>query len=71
MQVNEFSDYKIAFEDEVRNCEDMVMDEKRGAIILSCDAGRDKWNTVMVSSISNILFAKLIIAISGHIHRSD
>ncbi|QDS75593.1 hypothetical protein FKW77_006300 [Venturia effusa] len=45
--VNKFSAYKVAFEDEVRNCEDVVMDENKGVVIFSCDAGRDKWNTVM------------------------
>lgn len=49
--VNTFSASKIAFENEVRNCEDVVLDEKAGFVIFSCDAGRDKWNTVMVSVI--------------------
>lgn len=47
--VNNFSAYKIALENEVRNCEDVVLNEKRGVVIFSCDAGRDRWNTVMVS----------------------
>jgi arylesterase/paraoxonase len=42
-----FSIYEIKFRDELRNCEDIVMIEKEGAAILSCDPGRDQWNTVM------------------------
>ncbi|KAI9926190.1 hypothetical protein MW887_004653 [Aspergillus wentii] len=45
--VKAFSDYKIKLQDQVRNCEDAVIDESRGIAILSCDPGRDKWNTVM------------------------
>lgn len=47
--ISEFSEYKVKFENQIRNCEDIVLDEKRGAAILSCDPGRDWWNTVMVS----------------------
>ncbi|KAF9735208.1 hypothetical protein PMIN06_008971 [Paraphaeosphaeria minitans] len=31
----------------VRNCEDVLLDEDLGVAILSCDSGRDRWNTVM------------------------
>lgn len=40
--------HKIKFRDRVRNCEDVVLDEGMGIAILSCDPGRDRWNTVMV-----------------------
>jgi arylesterase/paraoxonase len=50
-----FKDYRIKFEKEVRNCEDIILDEARGAAILSCDAGRDRWNTVMVCGIALLL----------------
>jgi arylesterase/paraoxonase len=43
-----FKDHRVKFVNAVRNCEDVVLDEARGVAILSCDAGRDKWNTVMV-----------------------
>lgn len=33
----------------VRNCEDALLLEDSGFAILSCDEGRDRWNTVMVS----------------------
>ncbi|OKP13193.1 hypothetical protein PENSUB_1293 [Penicillium subrubescens] len=46
-EVKAFSIYEIKFRDELRNCEDMVMIEKQGAAILSCDPGRDQWNTVL------------------------
>lgn len=41
-------DYEIKFADTNRNCEDAILDEKNGVAILSCDPGRDKWNTIMV-----------------------
>lgn len=48
LNVSVFSDYKIKFEDRVRNCEDVHLDEELGIAYLSCDPGRDRWNTVMV-----------------------
>jgi arylesterase/paraoxonase len=42
-------DYEIKFKEITRNCEDVVLDEENSVAILSCDPGRDKWNTVMVS----------------------
>jgi arylesterase / paraoxonase len=46
-----FSEYKVKLEEVVRNCEDVVLDESHSVAILSCDPGRDKWNTVMVQSL--------------------
>ncbi|KAK1967205.1 calcium-dependent phosphotriesterase [Colletotrichum sublineola] len=42
-----FSNYELKFRDELRNCEDAVIVEEDGMAILSCDPGRDLWNTVM------------------------
>ncbi|KAJ4293112.1 hypothetical protein N0V90_008394 [Kalmusia sp. IMI 367209] len=39
--------HEIAFSDRIRNCEDLLLDEGLGVAILSCDPGRDHWNTVM------------------------
>lgn len=39
--------HKILFDDRIRNCEDALLDENLSLAILSCDAGRDNWNTVM------------------------
>ncbi|KAI9836290.1 MAG: hypothetical protein M1819_001627 [Sarea resinae] len=52
LNITTFSDYQIKFQDLVRNCEDVLLDEKRGIAILSCDPGRDKWNTVMGTFIN-------------------
>ncbi|KAF2643354.1 calcium-dependent phosphotriesterase [Massarina eburnea CBS 473.64] len=38
--------HDILFRDRVRNCEDVLMEESLGIAILSCDPGRDRWNTV-------------------------
>jgi len=40
--------YEIKFADMTRNCEDGILDEANDILILSCDPGRDQWNTVMV-----------------------
>ncbi|KAK0864383.1 hypothetical protein LTR87_015832 [Friedmanniomyces endolithicus] len=37
----------VEHEDVVRNCEDIYMDDVEGWAVLSCDPGRDKWNTVL------------------------
>ncbi|KIW08274.1 uncharacterized protein PV09_01194 [Verruconis gallopava] len=50
--VNELPKHKIKWQNDVRNCEDVVLDESSGTAIFSCDPGRDKWNTVMGTFIS-------------------
>jgi arylesterase/paraoxonase len=42
--------YELRYIDKLRNCEDLVVDEKAGYVVLGCDEGRDVWNTVMVST---------------------
>ncbi|PYH47100.1 calcium-dependent phosphotriesterase [Aspergillus saccharolyticus JOP 1030-1] len=51
-QINAFADHKIVLADQIRNCEDVHLDEQRGFAILSCDPGRDTWNTVMGTFIN-------------------
>ncbi|KAF2097232.1 putative paraoxonase [Rhizodiscina lignyota] len=51
--MNAFSSYKVLFQDTIRNCEDAVIDEDAGMALLSCDPGRDWWNTVMGTFISS------------------
>ncbi|KAK7179301.1 hypothetical protein DPSP01_005721 [Paraphaeosphaeria sporulosa] len=47
--INIFKGHEIKFRDthDFRNCEDLLLNEVRGVAILSCDPGRDRWNTVM------------------------
>lgn len=43
-----FSNYQVKFRNELRNCEDgLLVEGEEGLAILSCDSGRDLWNTVM------------------------
>lgn len=44
--------HELKFEKRIRNCEDVVLDEELGVAIISCDPGRDWWNTVMVIDFS-------------------
>ncbi|KAF1958887.1 calcium-dependent phosphotriesterase [Byssothecium circinans] len=46
-EVYNIKSHEILFRDRVRNCEDVLMEENLGIAILSCDPGRDRWNTVM------------------------
>jgi hypothetical protein len=48
--MTERGSYELKYADKLRNCEDLVVDEKVGYMVLGCDEGRDVWNTVMVSS---------------------
>lgn len=51
-----FPSYEIKFAGKIRNCEDGVMlDDSNGWALLSCDFGRDKWNTVMVGALFRLL----------------
>ncbi|KAK5719097.1 hypothetical protein LTR15_007620 [Elasticomyces elasticus] len=52
--LNLFPNAGVEHEDIVRNCEDVYMDDVEGFAILSCDPGRDKWNTVMGAFIDPI-----------------
>jgi arylesterase / paraoxonase len=49
-EISAFKSHKIKFPDTLRNCEDILLDEELGIAYLSCDPGRDRWNTVMVSN---------------------
>ncbi|KAL3459798.1 hypothetical protein BJX64DRAFT_199721 [Aspergillus heterothallicus] len=46
-EINKFSSYSHKLINKVRNCEDGILVEEDGLAILSCDPGRDLWNTVM------------------------
>jgi hypothetical protein len=51
-RINAFKSHEIRFTDQIRNCEDVILEEALGIAFVSCDPGRDRWNTVMVSYIS-------------------
>ncbi|KAK3114360.1 hypothetical protein LTR53_007397 [Teratosphaeriaceae sp. CCFEE 6253] len=46
-ELNLLPNANVEFEDVVRNCEDAYLNDFEGWAVLSCDPGRDKWNTVM------------------------
>ncbi|KAL4928022.1 uncharacterized protein BDV17DRAFT_265129 [Aspergillus undulatus] len=46
-EINKFSTSSLKLTNRVRNCEDGIMVEEDAFAILSCDPGRDLWNTVM------------------------
>ncbi|KAK6008194.1 hypothetical protein QM012_000097 [Aureobasidium pullulans] len=45
--ITEKGSYEIKYATKLRNCEDLVVDDKAGYVVLGCDEGRDVWNTVM------------------------
>lgn len=47
-RINNVKNLQVKFADQIRYCEDMAIDTFEGRAILSCDPGRDRWNTVMV-----------------------
>lgn len=63
--VNNFKTTSIRFRNLIRNCEDGIIDAERGFALLSCDPGRDNWNTVMVSvmdvrrSLANLITGRI------------
>ncbi|KAI1077679.1 putative paraoxonase [Whalleya microplaca] len=46
-RINNFKSHEIKFTDTIRSCEDALLIESEGLAIFSCDAGRERWNTVM------------------------
>ncbi|KAL4781648.1 hypothetical protein BJX76DRAFT_349983 [Aspergillus varians] len=46
-EINKFASSSLKFANKVRNCEDGIIIEEDTMAILSCDPGRDLWNTVM------------------------
>ncbi|KAI2604165.1 uncharacterized protein GGS25DRAFT_507243 [Hypoxylon fragiforme] len=47
VKINNFKSYEIKFADTFRNCEDGLLIESAGIAILSCDPGREMYNTVI------------------------
>ncbi|KAG9202046.1 hypothetical protein G6514_004714 [Epicoccum nigrum] len=45
--LNTFKSHDIKYRDQLRNCEDVIIERSLGLAFLSCDPGRDRWNTVM------------------------
>ncbi|KAH6620061.1 hypothetical protein C7974DRAFT_426278 [Boeremia exigua] len=45
--LNTFKSHDVLFRDELRNCEDVIVEKSLGIAFISCDPGRDQWNTVM------------------------
>ena len=62
VKVNTAKAYHIKFADRVRSCEDAFLIEEEGLSILACDAGRERFNTVMVRTS---LYPKASAAIEG------
>lgn len=52
-EVNIFPNHSIMFKDTLRNCEDAFFIPSNGVAILSCNPGRDMWNTVMGTFAKN------------------
>lgn len=46
-ELNKFSTSSVKFQNKLRNCEDGIIIDEDALAILSCDPGRDLWNTVM------------------------
>ncbi|RSL61864.1 hypothetical protein CEP53_004943 [Fusarium sp. AF-6] len=46
-RTNSLGKYEIKFEDRMRSCEDVFLLEEHHLAIIACDAGRERWNTVM------------------------
>ncbi|KAH9826339.1 putative paraoxonase [Teratosphaeria destructans] len=53
--LNNLSNVRVRFADTLRNCEDIFVNSNGGFALLSCDPGRDQWNTVMVSRAKTLL----------------
>ncbi|KAI1765081.1 calcium-dependent phosphotriesterase [Hypoxylon sp. FL1150] len=45
--INTFKSHEVKFADKTRSCEDGLLVESKGIAIISCDPGRERWNTVM------------------------
>lgn len=58
IRVNGFKSQEVKFADKVRSCEDVMLIKDEGLALLACDAGRERWNTVMVSSPGHLLLSK-------------
>jgi arylesterase/paraoxonase len=54
-----FKHHEIKFADQIRNCEDVILEEELGIAFLSCDPGRDRWNSVMVLFFSQVCVEKI------------
>lgn len=66
--INNVKNLQIKFADQIRNCEDLALDPHEGFAILSCDPGRDTWNTVMVKcgSFHKCRKFSMLMMLQGH-----
>ncbi|KAK6087772.1 serum paraoxonase arylesterase family protein [Seiridium cupressi] len=46
-RINALKTQEVKFADKIRSCEDALLIESKGYAILPCDAGRERWNSVM------------------------
>lgn len=53
-KVNTLGSYEVRFQNQIRSCEDVLLIEDHHLAIMACDAGRERWNTVMVRGKSSI-----------------
>ncbi|EFY90575.1 paraoxonase, putative [Metarhizium acridum CQMa 102] len=60
-EINTFARHEIKFVDRVRSCEDMLVLESSGVALLACDAGRERWNTVMGVFLPDPVSANLYV----------
>lgn len=58
IRINGFKSQEVKFSDQVRSCEDVMLLKDEGLALLACDAGRERWNTVMVSSPNPLMLNK-------------
>ena len=67
--MTEKGNYEIKYADKLRNCEDLVVDDQAGYVVIGCDEGRDVWNTVMVVPPTHSSPSKpiLIPKLTGHL----
>ncbi|KAH7192571.1 uncharacterized protein B0J16DRAFT_411276 [Fusarium flagelliforme] len=53
-KINNIGRHEVKFADRIRSCEDVLLVEKHHLAILACDAGRERWNTVMGVFAGNV-----------------
>lgn len=58
-KINNLKSIDVRFTDILRYCEDAVLDTDAGFALLSCDAGRGEWNTVMACALCNLDISSL------------
>ncbi|SMY21852.1 unnamed protein product [Zymoseptoria tritici ST99CH_1A5] len=69
--IRAYDTFEVKFAEDVRNCEDVLLNEEAGWALFSCDPSRDGWNTVMANFVDSNASPKTGLYIYNYAEHPD